>query len=105
VNFNSLSNSFDTSTKNDSSHRRIQRFYASLFVDFDLISKILYALKPKVAKYGLTMDRTNWKIGDSNINILVIGVIFKGVAFPILFKMMNRFGNSNCAERIEIIEK
>jgi len=39
------------------------------------------------------------------INILVIGVIFKGVAFPILFKMMNRFGNSNCAERIEIIEK
>jgi len=105
VNFNRLSNSFETSSKSDSSHRRIQRFFASFFVDIDLISKMLYALIPKEAKYGLTMDRTNWKIGDSNINILVIGIVYEGVAFPILFKMMNKFGNSNCAERIEIMEK
>lgn len=105
VNFNRLANSFDTSSKSDSSHRRIQRFFASFYVDIDLISKMLYALIPKVAKYGLTMDRTNWKIGDSNINILVIGIVYEGVAFPILFKMMNKFGNSNCAERIEIMEK
>jgi hypothetical protein len=62
-------------------------------------------LIPKEAKYGLTMDRTNWKIGDSNINILVIGIVYEGVAFPVLFKMMNKFGNSNCTERIEIMEK
>ena len=51
------------------------------------------------------MDRTNWKTGDSNINILTNGIVYEGVAFPILFKMMNKFGNSNCSERIEIMEK
>ena len=105
VNFNRLAISFDTSSKSDSSLRRIQRFFSSFIVDIDLISKLLYALIPKDSKHGLTMDRTNWKIGETNINILVIGIVYEGVAFPILFKMMDKFGNSNCAERIELMEK
>jgi hypothetical protein len=105
VNFNRLAVSFDSRSQSDSSLRRIQRFFASFVVDIDLISKMLFALIPKEAKHELTMDRTNWKIGDTNINILVIGVIHEGSAFPILFKMMDKFGHSNCAERIEIMEK
>lgn len=105
VNFNRLAVAFDSSSKSDSSLRRIQRFFGSFTLDIDLISKMLYALIPKEAKHGLTMDRTNWKIGETNVNILVIGVVYEGVAFPILFKMMDKFGNSNVAERIEIMEK
>lgn len=55
--------------------------------------------------YGLAMDRTNWKIGETNVNILVIGIVYEFLAFPVLFKMMDKFGNSNSAERIEIMEK
>jgi hypothetical protein len=40
----------------------------------DLISKLFYSLTPKQAKKGLTMDRTNWKIGEANVNILVIEI-------------------------------
>lgn len=105
VNFNRLAVSFDSRSKSDSSLRRIQRFFASFTIDIDLISKMLYTLIPKEAKHGLTMDRTNWKIGESNVNILMIGIVYEGLAFPILFKMMDKFGNSNCAERIEIMEK
>jgi len=105
VNFNRLAQSFDTSSKSDSSLRRIQRFFSVFKVDSDLISKLLYALIPTEAKHGLTMDRTNWKIGETNINILVIGVVYEGLAFPVIFKMMDKFGNSNCEERIELLEK
>lgn len=105
VNFNRLSNSFDTTSKSDSSLRRIQRFFASYIFDIDVISKLLFSLIPKQAKFGLTMDRTNWKIGEANINILVIGIVYEGLAFPVLFQMMPKFGNSNCAERIAIMEK
>ena len=105
VNFNRLSNSFDSTSKSDSSLRRIQRFFSSYIFDMDLISKLLYSLIPKQAKQGLTMDRTNWKIGEANINILVIGIVYEGLAFQILFHMMPKFGNSNCAERIAIMEK
>ena len=85
--------------------RRIQRFFTSYVFDIDLISKILYNLITMEAKHGLTMDRTNWKIGETNINILVIGIIYEGLAFPVLFTMMPKFGNSNCNERIAITEK
>lgn len=105
VNFNRLALSFDTCAKSDSSLRRIQRFFSSFTIDIDLIFRLLYILIPKETKHGLTMDRTNWKIGETNINILVIGIVYKGVAFPVLFKMMNKFGNSNCEERIELMEK
>jgi len=105
VNFNRLSNSFDSTSKSDSSLRRIHRFFASYIFDIDLVSKLLYSMIPKEAKHGLTMDRTNWKIGETNINILVIGIVYEGLAFPILFQMMPKFGNSNCAERIVIMEK
>jgi len=105
VNFNRLSNSFDSSSKSDSSLRRIQRFFASYIFNIDLVSKLLYSLIPEEAKHGLTMDRTNWKIGEANINILVIGIVYEGLAFPVLFQMMPKFGNSNCNERIAIMEK
>ena len=105
VNFNRLSNSFDSSSKSESSLRRIQRFFASYVFDVDLISKLLFSLIPKDVKHGLTMDRTNWKIGQANINILVIGIVYEGLAFPVLYKMMPKFGNSNCDERIAIMEK
>ena len=39
------------------------------------------------------MDRTNWKIGDSNINILVIGIVYDVIEFPILFKMIRPLKN------------
>jgi hypothetical protein len=105
VNFNRLSNSFDSSSKSESSLRRIQRFFASYVFDVDLVSRMPYSLIPKEAKHGLTMDRTNWKIGETNINILVIGIVYEGLAFPVLFQMMPKFGNSNCSERIAIMEK
>ncbi len=51
------------------------------------------------------MDRTNWKFGETNINILVIGIVHQGVAFPLLLKMMDKFGNSNTLERIELLNQ
>jgi len=50
----------------------------------------------------LTMDRTNWKFAKTtDINVLLLGVTYKNVAFPLSPKR----GNSNTAECIEIIER
>ena len=50
------------------------------------------------------MDRTNWKFGDKNINILMLGISYKNVAFPIMFKMLDKRGNSNTPERIALVQ-
>jgi len=102
--FEKLATGFDSDAKVDSSLRRIQRFIADYVLDTRLIARFVYSLLPLKPPYRLTMDRTTWKFGSSNINILVLAVVYQGVAFPILYKMMPKFGNSSTRERIELME-
>ena len=56
-------------------------------------------------KLAAAMDRTNWKFGDFNINILMLGVAYKGIAFPLMFSLLPKKGNSNWKERKAIVER
>lgn len=78
---------------------------AAYLLDTDLIARLIFRLLPHKPPYRLAMDRTNWKFGQQNINVLVIAVVYHGVAFPLLFKLLPKFGNSNTHERIELIER
>jgi len=49
------------------------------------------------------MDRTNWKLGKHNINILMLGVSYKNVALPLMFRMLDKGGNSHSTERIALM--
>ena len=102
VNFNKLSKAFDSESKADSSLRRIQRFIANFNIDSNMIAKLIFSLLPSKEKLILSIDRTNWKFGKIDINIFMLGVVYKGVAFPLLFTMLHKRGNSNSQERINL---
>lgn len=51
------------------------------------------------------MDRTNWKFGQQKINVLVLAVVYHGVAFPLLFRLLPKFGNLNTDDAFELIER
>jgi hypothetical protein len=36
------------------------------------------------------MDRTNWKYGEKNINILTIGIVYGKVSIPIYWELLNK---------------
>jgi len=103
--FEKLASAFDSSADTSSSLRRIQRFMSTYVLDTDLVAKLIFSLLPHKPPYRLAMDRTNWKFGQQNINVLVIAVVYHGVAFPLMFRMLPKFGNSNTNERIELIER
>ena len=105
VGFEKLANAFDTKTKSDSSLRRIQRFIAQFPLDSDLIARLIFSLLPEKGNLKLSIDRTNWKFGKTDINIFMLGVTYKGVAFPLLFTMLPKRGNSNCRERIDLVKR
>ena len=105
VGFEKLSSAFDTKAQAASSLRRIQRFIAEYALESDLIAKFIYLLLPHKEQLKLSIDRTNWKFGETNINIFMLGVTYDGVAFPLLFKMLDKQGNSNCQERIDLVER
>ena len=103
--FEKLAANFDTEARVDSFLRRIQRFMSDYLLNTNLIARLVFALLPHKPSYRLPMDRTNWKFGSSNINILVIAIVYQGVAFPVLIKMMPKFGNSSTNERIELMQR
>lgn len=105
VSFEKLAVAFDSEVDTGSSLRRIQRFMASYIFDTALVAKLILKLLPNKPPYRLIMDRTNWKFGTKNINILMIGIAYQGVAFPILYTMMPKFGNSSSQERIDLINR
>lgn len=105
VTFEKVAVAFENEAYTLSSLRRIQRFMAGYVLDRDIIARLIFALLPHKPPFRLALDRTNWKFGDKNINILVLGVVYQGVAFPVLFSTMNKFGNSSTAERINLMER
>lgn len=95
VTFQKLSNAFDTHSNASSSLRRIQRLIANYSLDSILIARLVLNLLPLSDQLIVSIDRTNWKFGQTNINIFMLGVVYKGVAFPLLFTVLDKTGNSN----------
>jgi hypothetical protein len=52
----------------------------------------------------LSLDRTNWKFGACEINLLVLGIVYQGVAYPIVWFALEKAGNASTEERIAILE-
>jgi len=105
VGFEKLAAAFDSPADTSSTLRRIQRFMAEYVLEKDLVARLIFSLLPHKPPYTMAMDRTNWKFGETNINALVIAVVYEGVAFSLLYKLMPKRGNSHTAERIEIVER
>jgi hypothetical protein len=105
VGFEKLAMAFDHKAKPGSSLRRVQRFMAAYDLQNDLIAKLIFVLLPVKPPYRLSLDRTNWKLGSKDINILVLAVVYKGIAFPILFKVEPKAGNSSTRQRIDLMNR
>lgn len=69
------------------------------------ISKLILKLIPVKGPYSLSLDWTNWKFSDMNINILTLGINHDGMAFPVVFKMMDKIGNSSTEDCKDLITK
>ena len=103
--FSKLAIAFDSPANSDSSLRRIQRFIAKFSLEGDLISKMIFSILPHEPPYQLTIDRSNWKFGETDINVFMLGIVYQGVAYPLMFTMLPKRGNSNTKERISLIER
>ncbi len=56
-------------------------------------------------KVTIAIDRTQWKFGETWINILTLSVIYRQIAIPIMWHTINQKGNASAAQHIEIIRR
>jgi hypothetical protein len=76
--FEKLCCAFDSEDNRKSSLRRIQRFFSEYCFDSDLAAKFIFQLLQHEPPYCLVLDRTNWKFGKTDINVLVLVIAYKG---------------------------
>lgn len=103
--FERLAEGMDSPAQISSCLRRIQRFFAAFVIDKDKIATLLFSLLPCKTALVISMDRTNWQVGKTNINLFMLSVCYEGIAFPLLWKMLPKKGNSNSEERIRLLKR
>lgn len=106
VNLNKIACAISSDAEQTSRYRRLQRFFSAFTIDFDMIAGFIFQLFfMSGGKWYLTIDRTNWQWGKSDINILTLAIVFKGIAIPIYWELLDKKGNSDTPERIALIQK
>lgn len=56
-------------------------------------------------KLILALDRTNWRYGKEDINLLVLSVIVKGCGIPLYWLELDSRGNSDTNERKQVMNR
>ena len=105
VNLVDLSIGFKSKAKKESSYKRLQRFLREFDLDYYSMAKLVIEMMEIPQPWVLSLDRTEWQFGSKVFNILTLGVVHQGVAFPLLWWMLDKKGNSNTIERIELLKE
>ena len=89
--------------KMDSQYRRLQRFFSSelspaVFTQL-IVSKLVRPGQPQV----LVMDRTHWRLGRTDLNVLCVGLVHQGVSIPLEYQSLQKPGNSHTDERKRLL--
>lgn len=105
VHMSSLSRGVLSSTP-ASSLRRTERFFQKEVLNPAEYAAAIVKLLKFEGQFSLCLDRTNWKFGDKNINYLVLSWrVNKLISLPLFFSELDKAGNSNAAERADLLDQ
>ena len=105
INLAELATGFRSNAKIDSSSKRLQRFFSKFELDYTLIAKAVINLMEIPQSWVLSVDRTEWSFGETRFNLLFLGIVHNGVAFPVVWDALEKKGNSNSVERMDLIDR
>jgi hypothetical protein len=105
VNLSHIASHFNSNAQLASNYRRLQRFFQYVRLDEDRLAQMIAALLGTHGPYVFCLDRTNWKIGRSHINLLVLCIVARRVRVPILWTVLDKAGTCNFEDRKALMER
>ena len=75
-----------------STYRRLQRFFQHVRLPGDWAAPMIAPLAGGASRRTLVLDRTNWKIGESHVNILVLAIRTRHSQVPLIWTVLDRAG-------------
>ena len=105
VNLTKVANALGGTARKKSNYRRIQRFFSGFVFDYNAWAEMVLRLVPVESDFIISIDRTNWRLGRFEINILMAAIVYQGTAYPLVWMLLPKTGSSNTAERTALIER
>jgi hypothetical protein len=88
-----------------STYRRLQRFFQHVSLPEDWSARLVVQLLGLTGARHLCLDRTNWKIGARDVNILMLAIATRRFRVPLMWTVLDKAGNSNTDERIALMRR
>ncbi|AFZ69263.1 helicase, type I site-specific restriction-modification system restriction subunit [Deinococcus peraridilitoris] len=88
----------------ESKEKRVARFFASEALTQTEVAQLILSLVGS-KRVTLIMDRTNWRFGQCEHNILVIAVLYAGYAIPLVWDLLEHGGASSTSTRIALLDR
>lgn len=103
--FSEIADKIERDATNESIERRIQDYFQKVNIDYQQLAVFLLSFIHH-RNLVLTIDRTEWDFGKTQINILCVAVSIGKMAIPIYFEMLdNKSGNSSADDRIKLFKQ
>ena len=105
VNLSHLASQFLGDALQASNYRRLQRFFQYVRLDGDLLARLMVRMLNLERPKMLALDRTNWKLGNRDINILGLAIVTRRFRVPLLWTLLDHQGNSDTAQRVALTRR
>ncbi len=93
VNLSHIASQFSSSAQTSSSYRRLQRFFQYVCLDEDWLARTVIKRLNMQSPWILCLDRTTWKIGRRDVNILMLAVGTRRVRIPLMWTMLDKLSH------------
>lgn len=105
VNLSHISGEMPTQAKVESTYRRLQRFFQFVDLKQDWSARLVVRMLGLTESWNLCLDRTNWKVGRKEINLLVLAIATRRYRVPLIWTVLGKAGNSNTCERMALMKR
>ena len=103
VNLTKLATAFAGHASAASNYKRLQRFLHHFDLPYAQVARFVVKRLGVAGPYTLALDRTNWKIGTVEINLLLLSLVWRNIGFPLVWFVLPHAGNSDTSERITLL--
>lgn len=88
-----------------STYRRLQRFFQHVRLEQDWALPLLVRLLGPSEAWHLALDRTQWQVGRTEVNYLVLAVVTRRFRVPLIWSLIEGRGCSDTGARIALIKR
>ena len=105
VNLAQVATAFQGPAKEASHYKRACRFMSGFTVPLAAVAKFMVSVFPFGNVWYIAIDRTNWKLGQQDINVFVLSICYGGIAVPLLWKTLDKRANTKTEHRIDMMNR